>query len=181
MNDRLSQYIDLCRRGDSTSFEYIVIEYRQMIYTLAFRLLCDEDDAKDAAQETFIKVWQNISQYKEQYAFSTWIYRIATNVCYDIRRRARRKNTEIDIADCNLYFDADQDAQLNVQQLSELIRSITERLTPKQRVVFTLSELEGLSVEEISQITGLSAAKIKSNLYLARRYVKSKIENDEKR
>lgn len=66
-----TSYIDSCRKGDTGVFRYIVAEYHQLVYTLVFRLLCDEDDAKDATQETFIKVWQNIAGYKHQYKFST--------------------------------------------------------------------------------------------------------------
>ncbi len=70
MDNQLMACINLCRQGNNKAFGYIVSEYQQLIYTLAFRLLCNEDDAKDAVQETFIKVWQNIAKYKQQYKFS---------------------------------------------------------------------------------------------------------------
>lgn len=145
---------------------------------LAFRLLCDQDDAKDAVQETFIKAWKNISKYKHQYKFSTWIYKIASNVCCD-KLRTERKVSKVNIADYDLHIDADQENLFDNKKLKELITNATEGLTPKQKLVFTLSELEELKIEEISAITGLTPAKIKSNLYLARKRIKSKIMNNE--
>lgn len=178
MGDKLIEHVDLCRRGDSEAFRYIVAEYRQLVYTLAFRLLCNEADAQDATQDTFIKVWQNISRYKQQYKFSTWIYKIASNTCYDYMR-AERKESDLDSADTALLPSADEEARLHNKELLELIKKTTDGLSPKQKLVFTLSEIEELDVEEIVLITGLSPAKIKSNLYLARKYIKSKIENYE--
>ncbi len=169
-----TSYIDLCRKGDTEAFRYIVAEYHQLVYTLAFRLLCNEDDAKDATQETFIKAWQNISGYKHQYKFSTWIYKIASNTCYD-RLRSQQKILKVDLADCELVSEYNPDEILQNKELKELIRSITKGLSPKQKLIFTLSELDELEVEEISIITGMTPAKIKSNLYLARKQVKSKI------
>ena len=179
MGDKLSVHIDLCRKGYSGAFGYIVTEYQQLVYTLSFRLLCNEDDAKDATQEAFIRAWRNISKYKQQYKFSTWIYKITSNVCYD-KMRSDRRVSKIDLSDCDLYSEAGQDDLLNNKELKELIINITKGLTPKQKLVFTLSDLEELEFEEISIITGLTPAKIKSNLYLARKYIKSKIANHDK-
>ncbi|MFV0536195.1 MAG: RNA polymerase sigma factor [Dysgonomonas sp.] len=178
MGDKLIEHVDLCRRGDSEAFKYIVTEYQQLVYTLAFRLLCNEADAQDATQDTFIKVWQNISKYKQQYKFSTWIYKIASNTCYDYMR-AERKESDLDSADTVLLSATNEETHLHNKELIELIKKTTEGLSPKQKLVFTLSEIEGLEVEEIVQISGLSPAKIKSNLYLARKYIKSKIQNYE--
>ena len=174
MNDKLITHINLCHQGDTNAFGYIVAEYQQLVYTLAFRLLGDEEDAKDITQETFIKVWQNIAKYKQQYKFSTWIYRIASNACYDKLRR-ERKRSKVDLITCELYSADNPDEQLNNKELKRLINSVTRGLPPKQKLIFTLSEFDELEVREISIITGLTPAKIKSNLYLAKKYIKSKI------
>lgn len=179
MNDKLILYIEACCKGDATAFEPIVAEYQQLVYTLAFRLLCNEEDAKDATQETFIKVWQNMFRYKRTFKFSTWIYTIASNICYD-KLRSERKVSKVSVDDQELYATDDQENSLNNKDLIGLITRVTENLTPKQKLVFTLSEIEGLEVEEIAVITGLTPAKIKSNLYLARKYVKSKIQGYER-
>lgn len=170
--------IDRCREGDTDAFRYIVSQYQQMIFTLAFRLLCDEEDAKDATQETFIKIWQNISNYKKQYKFTTWIYKIAVNVCYD-KLRLEQKITKVELRDCDLYSNSNPEEHLYEKELKAIIKEITSGLPPKQKLVFTLCEIEELDTGEISVITGLTPRKIKSNLYLAKQYVKLKIEEYE--
>jgi RNA polymerase sigma-70 factor, ECF subfamily len=166
MSEELSKYIDLCRQGDTSAFGRIVSEYRQMIYSLAFRLLCDDEDAKDATQETFIRVWRNIDKFKYQYKFSTWVYKIATNICYD-KLRSERKNVRLDISEFDLCSETNQSDTLEKEELRKLLIRFTEKLTPKQKIVFTMSE-----------ITGMTAAKIKSNLYLAKKFIKTKITEE---
>jgi len=176
MNSELI-YINLCRKGDTKAFGFIVAKYQQLVYSLAFRLLCNEEDARDITQEIFIKIWQNISKYKQEYKFSTWVYKIATNACYD-KLRAKSKVTKVSLTDCELYSENFPDEILNSKELKQLIVRVSEGLTPKQKLVFTLRDIEGLEIEEISIATGLSSAKIKSNLYLARKHIKSKITNN---
>ena len=178
MQDQLSKHIQKCQHGDSTAFEYILKQYQQMIFTLSFRILCNEADAKDATQDTFIKVWQNISTYSQKYKFSTWIYRIASNICFD-KLRKEQTSFDIDIVDNIMYSEPNQEGAINYKELINFIKNIADGLPPKQKLVFILSELEELGADEISIITGLSQAKIKSNLYLAKKYVKSKIKEDE--
>ena len=173
---QISQYIELCRLGNSAAFKNIVSEYQQLIYSLAFKLLCNEQDAEDATQDTFVKVWQNIKNYKQQYKFSTWIYKIAVHICYD-KMRTKKHIDYIDIETYDGYSDVNQEDFLHNKELKKLIVKLMEGLTPKQKLVFTLSDLEEMKVEEIKTVTGLSSSKIKSNLYLARKYIKLKISD----
>ena len=108
------------------------------------------------------------------YKFSTWIYKIACNLCYD-KLRAERKMKKCSLTDYDSFSEANHDELLHHQELKALIVKITAELSPKQKLIFTLSEIEDLKIEEIRTITGMSAAKIKSNLYLARKHIKSKI------
>ena len=166
--------IDLCKQSNTDAFKYIVSEYQQLIYTLAFRILCNETDAEDATQETFIKIWQNIKQYKQHCKFSTWIYKITTHVCYDkLRSKQNIKNEELTGYDA--FTEENQEELLHNKELKKLIIKLSSGLSPKQRLIFILSDIEDLKPEEIIVITGMSAAKIKSNLYLARKHIKSKI------
>lgn len=173
-----NKYIDLCKVGDTEAYRFLVEKYQQMIFGLAFRLLYNEADAKDLTQEVFIKAWQRIDGYKNQYKFSTWLYKIACNACYDILRQDRKMKT-CDCTISEIKSEENPEEILNNKQLKELIEKITDQMTPKQKLVFILSELEELDTKEIIQITGMTASKIKSNLYLARKYVKSKINRDE--
>jgi len=175
-DSQINKYIDLCKQGNKDAFKHIVSEYQQLVYTLAFRLLCNEADAEDITQETFIKVWQNINNYKQQYKFSTWIYKIACNACYD-KLRTNHSINHPDFVDYDCITEENQEEELHNKELKKMIIKLTDGLSPKQKLIFTLSDLEDLNVEEITIVTGMSSSKIKSNLYLARKYMKSKISN----
>ena len=175
---QINKYIDLCKLGNTGAFKYIVSKYQQLVYTLAFKMLCNEVDAEDITQETFIKVWQNISRYRNQYKFSTWIYKIAANACYD-KLRSKQIVEEVSLTGYDIISEINQEELLQNKELKELILKLTFGLSPKQQLIFTLSEIDDLTVEEIIQITGMTPAKIKSNLYLAKKYIKSKLSQYE--
>jgi RNA polymerase sigma-70 factor (ECF subfamily) len=176
--NHINEYIGLCKMGNTDAFKHIVIEYQQLVYTLAFRILCNEADAEDITQETFIKLWQNISIYNQQYKFSTWVYRIACNACYD-KLRSKHNIKKVNIADYDTFSEIDQEEQLHNKEIKELILKLVDGLSPKQKLVFILSDIEDLKICEIQIITGMTSSKIKNNLYLARKYIKSKISNYE--
>lgn len=174
------ELIDLSRQNDAKAFRKLVETHQSMVYTLAFRLLCNDEDAKDVVQETFIKVWKHLGSFNTELKFSTWLYSITAHQCYDILKKEKR-NLNLKIEDQNTIreFISNENIEKKVinAELSHIISSLTRDLTPKQKLVFTLCDLEGLEAEEIKSITGLSAARIKSNLYLARQYIRKKVEN----
>ena len=147
---------------------------QQYAYALAFRLLHDEDDAKDVVQEAFIRVWNNLARYTPEVKFTTWLYKIVVNLCYDrIKMEARRRTlfgyvsrllNRDDIPDGN---DLQQAAE-NVD-LSERILSAAKKLPPVQNLVFHLRDVQDFSIEEISEIAGISAGSVKTNLCYARK------------
>lgn len=172
--------------GNMTSFRKLVEMHQSFVYATAFRLLCNEQDTEEVVQDTFVKVWRNLSRFNQEMRFTTWVYKIVVNLCYDRMRSGRgRKNTVLlNIEDIKLqdppsrenieasYIDAEQ---------ARIIRYLTDQLSPQQRIVFSLSELEDLSVAEISEITGMSPEKIKSNLYCAKQSMRKKLEHIEER
>jgi RNA polymerase sigma-70 factor (ECF subfamily) len=176
MEFQINTYIDLCKQGKTEAFTYIVTEYQQLVHTLAFRLLCNETDAEDVTQDTFIKIWQNINKYNNQFKFSTWIYKITCNICYD-KLRTKKKIEYVTADDCDIPSVENQAEVLHNKELKKLILKLTGALSPKQKLIFTLSDIEDLDVDEIKIITGMTAAKIKSNLYLARKEIKLRIKN----
>jgi len=176
----LNELVVLSRQNDARAFRQLVEAHQAMVYTLAFRLLCNEDDARDIVQETFIRVWKNLNHYNTEMKFTTWLYTIASNLCYDKLKAAKRKTT-IRLTNQNMLngFISDENIEKTIinKELAHIITLLTNDLTPKQKLVFTLRDLEGLEIEEIISVTGLSAEKIKSNLYLARQFLRKKTEN----
>ncbi len=176
-NQELIQLINLSLQNHRKAFRQIVESYQYMIYTLAFRVLGNEEDAKDIVQETFIRLWTHLSDFNPEKKFSTWIYRIAANLCLD--KLKKRKYIALDINDLTVMnFESENfEIELSNKELGDVITAITNNLSPKQKLVFTLRYIEELKIEEIKEITGLSADKIKSNLYIAKQNIRKKLEN----
>jgi RNA polymerase sigma factor (sigma-70 family) len=83
---QIQALIERCKQGDTRAFGILMTEFQPLVFRLAFRLLGNENQAKDMVQEVFIKIWLQINRYKSQYNFSTWIYKITCNLCYDTLR-----------------------------------------------------------------------------------------------
>lgn len=177
--EQIQILIDKSRQNDTMAFALLVTEYQSLVYRLAFRLLCNEDDARDMVQDTFVKVWLSLDKYNNACRFSTWIYKITCNACYDCLRTLQHSPSAYpsDIDCGNLLMTSDENIEQTLinKELKELILIFTKELTPKQKMVFMLRDVEELEVSEVETITGMSAGKIKSNLYQARKQIRMKI------
>jgi len=180
-SEKIDKLVEQSKQHDTVAFRQLVESHQLLVFRLAFRLLCSNEEAKDIVQETFIRVWLHLHKYKNSVRFSTWLYRIACNLCYDRLRAMKRlpvdAETSIDRSKMLVADDYDIEQSVINQDLKEWITVLTLDLSPKQRLVFTLKDLEGLELEEVEKITGMSRAKIKSNLYLARQYIRERIRN----
>lgn len=176
---KIQELIEQSKRNNTQAFALLVSEYQELVFRLAFRLLCDEDEAKDMVQEVFIKIWLSLHNYNSKYKFSTWLYKVASNACYDRLRQINHKpegqKSTIDLSSLHLIADENTEKRFINEELKTIILALTEQLTPKQKLVFVLCDIEELSVSEIEAITGLTDKKIKSNLYLARKFIREKI------
>ena len=178
MNCINNDIIERCRCGDQAAFRTVVQAYQQMVFTLAFRLLCDEEEAKDVVQETMIKVWVNFASYNPSQNLRNRIYTIAIRLCFD---RLKSKAPIEPLPEDEDYFseyvsDSNTEKELENHELLSVIKMLVSRLSPKQRIVFTLVHLENLNTEEVEQITGMDAAKTKSNLYVARTTIREQLK-----
>ena len=168
-----------CQNGDREAFRSVVQTYQRMVFSLALKMLADEDDAKDVVQETFIRVWQKIDGFDVRRSFATWLYTIASRLCLDHIRRGRRLVPMPDDESVLHRFAAENDSQRTVENREwvSIVRLMAADLSPKQRLVFTLCQLEGLSSDEVEQITGLNARQVKSNLYAARQTIREQLKH----
>lgn len=167
-------------RGNSVSFRRLVELHQPFAYSVAFRIVCNEYETEEVMQEAFIKVWKNLSGFRQEMRFSTWLYKIVVNLCYDrLKAEKARNKYKADSGDSEKFLNSASDENVEIEfsnrEQAKLIRILTEKLSPRQKIVFVLSDLEELNSEEITSITGLSAAKIKSNLYCARREIREKL------
>lgn len=172
--------IEECRNGNFNNFRKVVELTSPFAYSVAFRMLGDTDQAKDVVQETMVTIWKKLKNIKTADVYKTWIYRIVVNKCYDEMRK-RKRNPEF-IADDSTWallsnrISERPSATLENGETAMIIGILTEKLSKKQKAVFVLSDLEGMSNDEISQITGTSKSAVKANLYHARRTISEKIE-----
>lgn len=166
-----------CKTGNKAAFRSVVQNCQGMVYSLSLKMLADVEEAKDVVQDTFIKVWQNIGSYDDRYGFNTWVYTIASRLCLDRLRKIRPigpmdddKRVFESIAD-----DTDPEHQLESSEWVSVVKILADGLSGKQKLVFTLSQLEGLETDRIMEITGLDADQIKSNLYAARKNIRERL------
>ncbi|MFO7658455.1 MAG: RNA polymerase sigma factor [Bacteroidales bacterium] len=174
--------ISSCINKDRAAFKQLVTMYQQYAYNLAFKILLDEENTKDVVQETFIKIWRHIGSYRKEILFTTWMYKIVTNLCYDKLKSIKRRNhvsihnaTEMGI---NLTEQPEYNAHSSENfEIIKQIRRLSRGLTTKQRLVFILRDLQGLSVKEVSEVLNMSDGAVKTNLYLARMFIREKFYN----
>lgn len=161
--------------GDLNAFNQLVVEYQNLAYSVAFRLLNDSDGAADAVQDSFIKAFRALDSFRGG-NFKSWLMRIVTNTCYDVLRARKRRKTDSleDIPVENEYIPALTDRRESPQQyverqeLARLIMMAIQDLPEDQRVSIVLCDVEGYTYEEISDITGVAIGTVKSRISRAR-------------
>ncbi|UUZ87181.1 RNA polymerase sigma factor SigW [Paenibacillus sp. P26] len=182
MDTRLAK---LARTGDRVAFEELVELYKDKIYHLAYRMLHNGHEAEEIVQETFLRVYTNLERYDESQKFSTWIYRIGTNLCID-RLRKRKPSYSLD-AEMNDGEGTDWYSMLPSQEetpderlvLSETQTQIRESIdTPpeKYKAVVILRYLQDLSLQEISDVLSMPVTTIKTRLHRGRDFLRKKLE-----
>ena len=172
--------IEECRGGNFNNFRKLVELTSPFAYSVAFRMLGNEDQATDVVQETMVTIWLKLKKIKTAEVYKTWIYRIVVNKCYDEMRK-RKRNPEF-VADDHTWelisnrISEGPSSALENGETAKIIRILTDRLSTRQKTVFVLSDLEGMSNDEISEITGISKSAVKANLYHARKSISEKVE-----
>lgn len=169
--------IKKCKDGNREAFNKLVEKYQSQVVNIAYGMLSDKEDAYDATQEVFIRVYKSIGSFKEKSSFSTWLYRITANICSDILRKRQKTTNTISI---NQVYD-DENKEIDIKDESpmpEEMAEITERqravrqaireLSDEYRAVITLCDIEGMTYDEISQVLGLPSGTVKSRINRAR-------------
>ncbi len=169
-----------CKRGDEEAFAQILDRYRTPIYNLCYRMTRNPEDARDLGQEIFIKVFSLLERYDEEYAFSSWLFRIATNHCIDHLRRNRlrllslerdggydEEEAEIQIPDPG----PPPDVKLQRREAVERLEEVIAELPPHYRVITLLRHDQELSYEEIAEALDLPLGTVKARIHRARNMI----------
>jgi RNA polymerase sigma-70 factor, ECF subfamily len=150
--------------GDTAAFGILVERYQKVLYTVAYRMLANPEDARDATQATFVRAYERLSTYSDQYRFFSWIYRIAVNECLNvIRSRRPQEALTPALAAAGSPFDTAASRERRLQ-----VQAALQELTPDYRAVVVLRHFAGLSYDEIAEALDVPAKTVKSRLHTAR-------------
>jgi RNA polymerase sigma-70 factor (ECF subfamily) len=151
--------------------------HQRYAYALAFRLLHDDDRAKDAVQEAFIQVWKKLSTYRPEIKFNTWLYKIVVHRCYDRMKMEARKRSAFGflvglITPDDIAAEHDVHRELEQSDMRQHILEAAKKLPPRERLVFHLRDLQDFTIAETAEYAGISAAAVKTNLHYARKRIR---------
>ena len=176
--EKILSIIREVQSGDVNAFEAIVREYEKSVYNIALRMCGDREDALDISQESFLKAYHALANFRGESKFSVWLYRIVSNTCLDfLRERKRRAEVSLSVEDDEGESAEREiaDETLSPERLYErkLTREAVQRallsLPEDQRKILLLREIQGFSYEEIGRVLSLESGTVKSRIFRARR------------
>ena len=185
MDDIEKLLVARTKKGDITAFEELINGYEKKAYNIAYRMMSNEEDAKDMAQEAFIKIYKSIKGFREESSFSTWLYRIVTNTCLDELRKRQRSETvpletsfENDKGTAHVEIGADKETPEDIYERIEkrqLIHNAIDSLNEDYKTVIILRDIQGFGYAEIASILNCSLGTVKSRINRARNMLKDKL------
>jgi RNA polymerase sigma-70 factor, ECF subfamily len=166
------ELVALSVSGDADSFNQLILRWERPIYALAYRVIGREEEARDIVQETFLRAFRGLRNFRREAKFSSWIYRIALNLCRDWIRRERRTPVSptpegVDLAE----LAAEQGPAESIEELvarhdmSRAVEVAMERLPEEQRTAIILKEYHGMTFQEIADLQGCPLSTVKTRLY----------------
>ena len=179
------QLVELAVKENSDAFGEIIKRWERKIFALCFGMLGREDEAKDAAQETFIAAYRNISKFRGEAKVSSWLHRIAVNQCLTTKRRAKTRSEDFFNEETNeeQFFVAPTEfspsSTTEKSERLQFIRQAINSLPPDLRQVVVMKEFEEMTFQEISDTLEIPLSTVKSRLYTALKQLRTKLEKIE--
>ncbi len=177
--------VALAREGDRAAFAELVDMYKGKLFHLAFRMLGNSQEAEDIVQETFLRVYEHFGRYDNQHKFSTWIYRIATNLCIDrLRRRKAVYSLDAELSDGDNLDgysmlqanDPTPEQHLVLTERQQIIANAMAALPAKYKSAMALKYYQDLSLQEISDILQIPVSTVKTRIHRGRDYLRKRLE-----
>lgn len=187
MNTIESRLAKLAAGGDRNAFAELVDLYKDKIYHLAYRMLYNQQEAEDIVQETFLRVFKNLDRYDQNQKFSTWIFRIGTNLCIDrLRRRKMTYSLDAQITDSegvNGYGMLSDDelgpeGKVVLSETQQQIRKAIDALPEKYKSIVILRYLHDLSLQEIGDILQMPVTTVKTRVHRGREFLRKRLEQE---
>lgn len=162
------------RKGDEAALDELIQRKTKPLIQMTYRILGDKEEARDVVQVTFFRVWENREKFDDRWSPNTWIYRIASNLAIDqlrSRKSRERSNEPVRLHLRQVFGNrARRDtARLHEEEVMGIFRELAADLSEKQRAVFVLRELEGLSSQEVAEIVGCRESTVRNHLFNARK------------
>ena len=158
--------------GDSESFNELILRWERPIYALAYRTIGREEDARDVCQETFLRAFRALPGFRGQAKFSSWLYRIALNLCRDWMRRERRARLvqppeDVDLMELAVAAEPSESIEdlVSRKDQARLVERAMATLSEEQRTAIVLKEYHGLTFQEIADVVGCPLSTVKTRLY----------------
>jgi RNA polymerase sigma-70 factor (ECF subfamily) len=175
LDDR--QLVETIRRGDNDAFEQLVRRKTTKVYSLCYRIIGNAEDAKDISQLVFIKLWENLDKYDPHFAFDTWLYRMVTNVAIDFLRNKQSRENAVN---SNLRLvktssDAEQGVVVQRKEIENVFNAVATVLSPKQKTIFVMREMDDLPSSEIAKILGCRESTVRNHLFNARKLMQQQL------
>jgi RNA polymerase sigma-70 factor, ECF subfamily len=165
--DENARSIAAAKAGDLRAFESLMRQHERMVLVTALRLLGNIEDAKDASQEVFLRLYRNLGKVEAATNCAGWLYRVTVNVCYDVGRKRVASVPVEDLQELKAEGENPQEVLTGAERRRVLEMSL-RRLPPKERAALVLRDLEGLSTEEVARALGASEATVRSHVSKAR-------------
>lgn len=165
-----SQLIERTLGGEADAFNLLVHRWERQIYGLTLRMLGKDDEAKDATQETFLSAYRNLGKFRGEAKFSSWIYRIALNICNTKLRGRTRTVVSIEEQQEAVGFEVPAETEdlaggIQKEQVARHVRRALQGLPADMRQVIVMKEYEGLKFSEIADILGIPVSTVKTRMY----------------
>ncbi|WP_054860517.1 RNA polymerase sigma factor SigW [Gracilibacillus sp. JCM 18860] len=187
MEEKIVKQIKLVKKGDQAAFEDVVSFYQNKVFAICFRMIGNKHEAEDLAQEAFIRAYINIQSYDENRKFSTWLYRIATNLAID-RMRKKKPDYYLDAEikggteGMNLYSQIPDNGVLPEDEVTSLetqsyIQKEIMQLPAKYRSIIALRFIDELSLKEISEILEIPVGTVKTRIHRGREALRKKLRH----
>lgn len=174
--DRDIELIDQYLRGDIDAFSELMAAHEDRVFAICLRMLRNRDAALDATQDTFLTVFRKADRFKAQAAFSTWLYRVTVNTCYDHLRKEKRRKADR-LPDSHDPVDQQSTDAFDAVELLPDIETALAGLSPEFRATVVLVDLQGMSLQQASDTLEVATGTIKSRLFRARKQLAQSLGN----
>ena len=172
------ELVQTIREGDAAAFEQLVRRKTSKVYALCYRIIGNAEDAKDISQLVFLKLWENLAKYDPAYAFDTWLYRMVTNVAIDFMRNKQSRENAVNsnLRLVKTSFDAEQGVVVQRKEVENVFEQVSDVLSPKQKTIFVMNQMEDLPSAEIAKILGCRESTVRNHLFNARKLMQQQLQ-----